>query len=94
MATTNINFRVDDELKKQAEELFDYLGLTMSGALTMFLKTSVNNNGIPFELKMKKDSDAIEAMKRISQRAKENGTANMTLDEINHEIAEARKNMS
>ena len=51
MGTTNINFRVDDELKKQAEELFDYLGLTMSGALTMFLKTSVNNNGIPFELK-------------------------------------------
>ena len=51
MATTNINIRVDSELKQSAEELFDDLGLNMSSAITMFLKSAVSYDGIPFELK-------------------------------------------
>ena len=46
MATSNINVRVDSELKEEAEDLFKDLGLNMSTAITMFL-----NNGIPFEVK-------------------------------------------
>ena len=51
MATTNINIRVDSELKQSAEELFNDLGLNMSSAITMFLKSAVSHYGIPFELK-------------------------------------------
>jgi DNA-damage-inducible protein J len=51
MATTNINVRVDSELKKSAEELFDDLGINMSTAITMFLKTAVSHEGIPFDIK-------------------------------------------
>ncbi len=51
MATTNINVRVDSELKKSAEALFGDLGLNMSTAITMFLKNAVSNEGIPFEIK-------------------------------------------
>ena len=51
MATTNINVRVDSELKQSAEALFDDLGLNMSSAITMFLKTAVSHDGIPFEVK-------------------------------------------
>ena len=51
MSTTNINIRVNTELKKSAELLFDDLGLNMSTAITMFLKSAVNHNGIPFEVK-------------------------------------------
>lgn len=51
MATTNINVRVDAELKHSAEALFDDLGLSMSAAITMFLKTAVNCDGIPFEVR-------------------------------------------
>lgn len=50
-ATTNINIRVDSDLKKDAETLFHDLGLTMSGAITLFLRSAVNNNGIPFEIR-------------------------------------------
>ena len=50
-ATTNINVRVDATLKENAEELFHDLGLTMSGAITLFLRSAVNSNGIPFEIK-------------------------------------------
>ncbi|MBR1662219.1 MAG: type II toxin-antitoxin system RelB/DinJ family antitoxin [Acidaminococcaceae bacterium] len=51
MSTTNINIRVNTELKKDAELLFADLGLNMSTAITMFLKSAVNHNGIPFEIK-------------------------------------------
>lgn len=51
MATTNINVRVDSELKQEAEALFDDLGLNMSAAITMFLKSAVSHDGIPFEVK-------------------------------------------
>ena len=51
MATTNINVRVDSELKKSAESLFNDLGLNMSSAITMFLKSAVSYEGIPFEVK-------------------------------------------
>ena len=51
MSTTNINVRIDSELKKSAEELFNDLGLNMSAAITMFLKSAVSHDGIPFEVK-------------------------------------------
>ncbi|AVM70008.1 type II toxin-antitoxin system antitoxin, RelB/DinJ family [Lachnospiraceae bacterium oral taxon 500] len=51
MATTNINIRVDTELKQSAEELFSDLGLNILSAITMFLKSAVSHNGIPFEIK-------------------------------------------
>ena len=51
MATTNINVRVDSELKSQAEVLFSDLGMNMSTAIIMFLKSAVNHDGLPFEVK-------------------------------------------
>ena len=51
MATTNINVRIDTELKQSAEALFADLGLNMSSAITMFLKSAVKHDDIPFEVK-------------------------------------------
>ena len=52
MPTTNLNIRIDAELKKQSEEIFNELGLTMSTALTVFLRQTVRSNGIPFEMRL------------------------------------------
>ena len=51
MATTNLNIRIDENLKKQAETLFSDLGLNMSSAITVFLKSAVDYKGIPFEIR-------------------------------------------
>lgn len=51
MATTNINVRVDSALKQEAEALFNDLGLNMSSAINMFLRSAINHDGIPFEVK-------------------------------------------
>ncbi|MBR5345426.1 MAG: type II toxin-antitoxin system RelB/DinJ family antitoxin [Clostridia bacterium] len=51
MTMVNISVRVDPALKKQADALFSDLGLNMSTAVNMFLKTAVSHNGIPFEVR-------------------------------------------
>ncbi|MCQ2398317.1 MAG: type II toxin-antitoxin system RelB/DinJ family antitoxin [Sphaerochaetaceae bacterium] len=45
-----VSFKVDETVKTQAQELFDELGLSFSGALNIFLKSCINNGGIPFSL--------------------------------------------
>lgn len=57
MATTNLNVRIDSELKKQSEQIFNELGLNMSTALTIFLRQTVRSNGIPFELRLNTPND-------------------------------------
>lgn len=50
MSTTNVTIRMDEQLKKQAEELFSDLGLTMTSALIAFTKQAVREQRIPFTL--------------------------------------------
>ena len=50
MAT--INIRVDENLKKESENILGELGLGLTAALTIFLKAVVRNNGIPFPLEI------------------------------------------
>ena len=52
MATTNLNIRTDKDIKDQAEKIFNELGLNMTTAINMFLRTAIREHGIPFELKL------------------------------------------
>ena len=52
--TTNLNIRIDEELKRQVDAIFSELGLNMSTAINMFLRYSVRYGGIPFELRVEK----------------------------------------
>lgn len=52
MATTNLNIRIDKAIKDQAEEIFNELGLNMTTAVNMFLRTVIREHDIPFELKL------------------------------------------
>lgn len=50
MATTSITIRMEENLKKQAEILFDDMGLNMTTAFTIFTKAVVRQGKIPFEI--------------------------------------------
>lgn len=50
-----INIRIDDELKNNAEALFDDLGLNISTAVTMFFRQAVRQGSIPFEITTRVD---------------------------------------
>ena len=61
-----INIRVNDEVKKEAETIFKSLGLNMSVAMNLFLKKCINENGIPFNLKIL-NKETIEAMEETTK---------------------------
>lgn len=53
MPATNINVRVDSEIKSQAQEVFTSLGLDMTTAINIFLRQSIRQHGIPFPVTAK-----------------------------------------
>lgn len=64
MAQTSITMRIDENLKKQAEELFEEFGMNMTTALTVFIKAAVRQGKIPFEISVDiPNAETIEAMK-------------------------------
>jgi DNA-damage-inducible protein J len=49
--TTTITARIDSEKKRQAEEIFNDIGMTLSGAINVFINEVVMYQGIPFSLR-------------------------------------------
>ena len=85
------NLDSDSELKKAAEELFDDLGLTMSAAINMFLKSAVNYDGIPFEVKRYVPNETTKAALSEYEEMKNNKSKYLrydSFDEIMSEVAE------
>ena len=50
MKNVNVTLRVDEELKKQADVLFADLGLSLTTAFNIFLRQSVREQQIPFQV--------------------------------------------
>lgn len=71
MATVPTQVRIDENLKKQASELFAQLGIDMSSAMNIFLRQCVLRGGLPFSVELPQyKPEVIEAMeeaKRISK---------------------------
>ena len=73
MNVANVNVRVDSEVKNAAELIFKKLGITMTSAINMFLRQTINDNGLPFQpVLTEKDLnqetlDAIEEGRRLAR---------------------------
>lgn len=53
MTNVNVTIRMDSELKKQAETLFNDLGLNLSSAINIFIRQAVREQAIPFKITCK-----------------------------------------
>lgn len=62
MPNTNINIRMDTELKAQAEQLFADLGLNMTTAVNMFVRQAIRQQGIPFPISRMPNAETRTAM--------------------------------
>lgn len=93
MASSLVQFRTDDTTKIKAANICERLGIDLPTYMRMCISRLIQENGIPFSMKLdeKPESNALKAMKAASHIAMENGISDMTLDEINAEIAEARR---
>lgn len=72
MATTNVSIRMDTELKAQADELFAELGMNLSTAFNIFVRQSLREGGIPFEIRTDRpNKETIAAMLEAERIAKD-----------------------
>lgn len=62
--TSNINVRIDPETKSSAEELFSSFGITLTDAINIFLRKSIMEGGLPFEVKQPRYNAETEAAMR------------------------------
>jgi len=94
MANGLLQLRIDENLRKEASDVYSQLGLDLPTAIRMFLTRSVQVRGIPFSMILPEENykatAAVVAMKRMSGEGENAGVADMTLDEINAEIAAVR----
>lgn len=81
MTATNLNIRTDKEVKEEADRIFSELGLNMTTAVNMFLRTTIREQGIPFALKLNVPNDvtaaAVEEGRRIASDSSVKGYSSM-----------------
>ena len=74
-----VNIRIDDELKSRADSIFEELGLNITTAFTMFIRQTIRQGGIPFEITTRTDPFYnAENMKVLRQSIKEADEGKLT----------------
>jgi DNA-damage-inducible protein J len=92
LANSLVSFREEESRKITAISICNEIGIDLPTYLRICISRLISEGGIPFSMKIDDQNKTLQLLKKASQRAEENGTSNMTLDEINAEISEARKN--
>lgn len=70
MSTETINFKIDNKLKMQFQQLAKDLGANTTALLTMFVKKAVDEQGIPFEVKIKPKMNQVYQQLLVEEQAK------------------------
>ena len=66
--TTNFSVRMDSDIKKQCENLFSELGMTLTTAINVFLRQSLRVGGFPFDVKLEQPNRETIAAMREAER--------------------------
>ena len=94
MSSVNYTLRMEETDKKAAERVFRSLGMSFATGMNIYVKKVGRERRIPFNMDLNERSSPItlnDAFKALQSESITNGTENMTLDEINDEIAATRK---
>ena len=92
---TSLNIKVNRDLKKQADTLFNKMGMTLTTAVNIFIRQAVLEQAIPFRIYVDSERtiafEAKEAMKAMQAQAAANGIDKMSMDEIDAIISQTRR---
>jgi len=67
LAQTNLTIRIDENIKQEAETLFNRIGFNMSAAINVFFRQAIRAQSIPFELKPYDDYYTGENLARLKR---------------------------
>ena len=94
MADTTVTIRVDEKTKKNFEEFCEDVGMNMSVAVNIFIRAVLKERKIPFEIASDREKameNFMKSVEKLQAQSVKNGTSEMTMEEIDAEIALARK---
>jgi DNA-damage-inducible protein J len=87
-STTMVHVRVDENIKAQATETLNSMGLTVSDAIRVFLTRIVADKALPFALKAPNDA-SLEAIAEADQLIKSRRARFATADELMNGLEKA-----
>lgn len=88
MSNINVTIRMDEDLKKQADTLFNELGLNLSTAFNVFVRQAVREQAIPFVIsKRQPNAETLAAIEEV-QKMKTNSTTCKSYSDVSQMMEE------
>ncbi|WP_314978785.1 type II toxin-antitoxin system RelB/DinJ family antitoxin [uncultured Streptococcus sp.] len=67
MSKTSMSIRLDSEVKEQAQQVFNNLGMDMTTAINIFLRQAIQYQGLPFDVRLDENRKLLEALTDLNQ---------------------------
>ena len=67
MSKTSMSIRLDSEVKEQAQQVFNNLGMDMTTAINIFLRQAIQYQGLPFDVRLDENRRLLEVLRDLNQ---------------------------
>ena len=67
MSKTSMSIRLDSEVKEQAQQVFNNLGMDMTTAINIFLRQAIQYQGLPFDVRLDESRNLLEVLTDLDQ---------------------------
>ena len=67
MSKTSMSIRLDSEVKVQAQQVFNSLGMDMTTAINIFLRQAIQYQGLPFDVRLDENRKLMEVLADLDQ---------------------------
>ena len=67
MSKTSMSIRLDSEVKEQAQQVFNSLGMDMTTAINIFLRQAIQYQGLPFDVRLDESRKLVEVLADLVQ---------------------------
>ena len=67
MSKTSMSIRLDSEVKEQAQQVFNHLGMDMTTAINIFLRQAIQYQGLPFDVRLDESRNLLEVLTDLDQ---------------------------
>ena len=67
MPKTSMSIRLDSEVKEQAQQVFNHLGMDMTTAINIFLRQAIQYQGLPFDVRLDENRKLLQVVTDLDQ---------------------------
>ena len=67
MSKTSMSIRLDSEVKEQAQQVFNNLGMDMTTAINIFLRQAIQYQGLPFDVRLDENQKLLQVVMDVDK---------------------------